>query len=136
MNFIEIAANLLSSKTGLDQQSAAKTIQQLIGDGQGGIDLNRVINNFQQLGVSDLVSSWLSTGENLPVEANTVENALGSDTINQAAQSAGLEKNMLTETLSDILPQLIDKASPQGSLLDNLGGAAGLLNLAQNFFRK
>jgi hypothetical protein len=38
--------------------------------------------------------------------------------------------------LSDALPQMVDKASSDGSLLDSIGGVSGALGMASKLFGK
>jgi uncharacterized protein YidB (DUF937 family) len=73
---------------------------------------------FQQGGLGEVFSSWVSSGQNLPVSADALENVLHSGALQQAAQSAGIEPNQLTGMMSTLLPHLVDKLTPNGQIPD------------------
>lgn len=97
-----------------------------------------LIDKFQQGGLSDVVSSWVGTGQNLPVSGEQLQSVLGQDGVNQIAQSSGQSAGSVLGTLSTLLPQLVDHATPDGqadagtslnaeSLLGSLSGLLGKL---------
>jgi uncharacterized protein YidB (DUF937 family) len=113
------------------QGDLISTIMNLIG-GQGG--LNGLINQFNSKGLGDVISSWISTGENKPVSPNQIENVLDNNTINSITSKLGIEKNDLMGQLSNLLPQVVDKLTPDGKVpegnildkgMDLLGGLFG-----------
>jgi uncharacterized protein YidB (DUF937 family) len=71
---------------------------------------------FQQGGLGNILSSWISTGQNLPVSANQLQGVLHDGALQQAAQSAGMDPGQLTGLMSTLLPHLVDKLSPNGQL--------------------
>ena len=76
---------------------------------------------FQQGGMGAVFSSWVSSGQNLPVSADQLQNVLHSGALQEAAQKAGLNPDQLTGMMSTLLPHLVDKLSPNGQLPE--GGA-------------
>ena len=73
----------------------------------------------QHGGVGNLISSWVSNqAGNLPVSGSQLQQALGSDTVNQLAQKFGVDANQASEMLAKILPNLVDHATPNGSAQD------------------
>ena len=54
--------------------------------------------------------------------------------ISQAAAELGTDEGSLLNGLSQALPQMIDKSSSGGSLLDAVGGLDGALNMAKKLF--
>jgi uncharacterized protein YidB (DUF937 family) len=102
------------------------TVRQLLqsllsrmGSGQGGsFDVNKLMSQLQQGGLQQQVQSWVDTGSNQPVTGQQVQQALGSDAIDQAAADAGTTPDDAAKKLANVLPQLVDKASPQGQLPD------------------
>jgi uncharacterized protein YidB (DUF937 family) len=104
-----------------------------LGAGLGG--LAGLVQKFQQAGLGEAVGSWIGTGHNLPVSAEQISSVLGSDTVARLAEQAGLGHGDVAHQLSQMLPQLVDKLTPNGQLPqgDDLGaalGAGGLDNLA------
>jgi len=87
----------------------------LVNDPQSG-GLGGLIQKFNEKGLGDLMSSWISTGKNLPVSADQIKNALGSDKIKDLAAKYNLGEHDASKSLADLLPQLIDKLTPNGSV--------------------
>lgn len=101
----------------------------LLGSGNGaGGGLAGLVQQFQQGGLGDVVASWVSTGQNLPVSAEQLTQVLGSDTIGQLAQQLGLSNGDVAGQLSQLLPQLVDRLTPNGQLPAG-GGLGDLGNL-------
>lgn len=75
-----------------------------------------LIAQLQQSGLGDQVASWLSSGPNAPVSAEQITAALGDGQIGQLASSIGLSPETLPNLLSQYLPTIIDKLSPNGVL--------------------
>jgi uncharacterized protein YidB (DUF937 family) len=84
--------------------------------GAGG--LGGLLAAFQQHGLGDLVSSWVSTGPNPPVSADQVTQALGHDTLNQFATKAGIPASEAGSLLARILPAAVDHLTPNGQVPD------------------
>lgn len=74
---------------------------------------------FQQGGLGNIVSSWLSNGQNLPISANQLQNVIHSDTLNQVAQQHGFDPAQLTGMMATLLPDLVDKLTPNGEVPDS-----------------
>ncbi len=134
MNLMDIAAKLLGDRLGVDAGAASKGLEGLMGDGAGGVQLASLVDMFRGGGFADVVSSWLGDGANLSIDADAVRNAFGGEKLAQAAGAAGVDADALAGGLSDVIPQLIDKASSGGELLSSLGGVEGVAALAKRFF--
>ena len=102
-------------------------LQTILGLLQGG-GLQQLVASFQQKGLGDIIGSWVSTGSNLPISADQVKQALGPEKLDQLAQQTGLDTGTLASQLSNLLPGLVDKLTPDGNvpqgdaLQENLGG--------------
>ena len=59
---------------------------------------------FQQGGLGNIISSWLSNGQNMPVSSSQLQGVLHSDALQQAAQQHGLDAGQLTGMMSALLP--------------------------------
>ena len=66
--------------------------------------------------MGDVVNSWISTGQNMPISADQVTNALGADQVNSMAAQAGVSPAAAGGSLAAILPMLIDKLTPNGQV--------------------
>ena len=78
--------------------------------------LQGLIQAFKEKGLGDAVSSWISTGENQPVSGKQIQNALGSNFIQQIAKQLGNSKSEVSGGLANLLPEIIDKLTPSGTL--------------------
>lgn len=78
--------------------------------------LQGIVAQFQQQGLGPTIQSWVGTGENLPISPDQVHQALGSDTIQQLSAKLGIPPDQLAAKLSEILPQAIDKMTPDGKV--------------------
>lgn len=84
---------------------------------------------FQAKGLGDVVASWIGTGQNLPVSAEQIQSVLGSGLVQQLAARVGLPPEAATALLAQILPQAVDRLTPEGTVPAGglLGQATGLL---------
>jgi uncharacterized protein YidB (DUF937 family) len=79
-------------------------------------DLQGVVTQLQQGGLDTQVQSWLGNGENLPVTPDQLRSALGGDRVRQLAQHFGVAPDATMKLLAELLPSVVDKASPNGVL--------------------
>jgi uncharacterized protein YidB (DUF937 family) len=87
------------------------------GAGAGGMGgLGGLVGKLQQGGMGDIVNSWISTGQNMPVSADQLQQALGSDTLGPLARQLGLGEGDLAGGLAGLLPQVVDSMTPDGQL--------------------
>ena len=80
----------------------------------GGIQ--GVVNEFERNGLGATVRSWVGTGPNQPISADQVQQALGPDLLQQLSAKSGLSVAELTQKLSQILPQAVDRLTPDGKI--------------------
>ncbi len=98
------------------------------GGGAGGIGgLGALLQQLQQAGLGDAVQSWVGTGQNQPVSADQLGAALGGDRVEAMAQQAGLSTGDLMGQLAHLLPQVVDKLTPNGQMPAGGGDLGGLL---------
>ena len=83
----------------------------------GGVE--GILDKFRQGGYADQAASWQSTGQNIPVSGSALQEVLGSGTIGQIAQQLGMSHGDAAGGLAQVLPQLIDKFTPNGEVPDN-----------------
>jgi uncharacterized protein YidB (DUF937 family) len=67
-------------------------LEMLTSQQTGG--LQGLVQSFTQKGLGHIVSSWVSTGPNLPVSGDQIQGALGSDALSSLAQRAGVAPNL------------------------------------------
>lgn len=133
--FADLAGQVLGavgSGHGSPQAAVLKTVLGMLGGGQGG-GLQGLLGGFQQHGLGDVLSSWISTGQNLPVSGGQLTKVFGADQIGQMASQLGMSTDVFSGHLAEVLPHVVDKLSPQGELpaadilQQGLGGLLGKL---------
>jgi uncharacterized protein YidB (DUF937 family) len=75
-----------------------------------------IIDQFEKQGLGATVQSWVGNGPNQPVTADQVHRALGAESLKELAAKTGLSTQDLAAQLSAILPQVIDKLTPNGKV--------------------
>jgi uncharacterized protein YidB (DUF937 family) len=103
---------------GSKEGSATKGSQAAPDEGLGGLlgGLGGLVDKLQKGGLGNLINSWVGPGQNQPVSPNQLGPALGPDIIKTLAQRSGLSEEELTRQLSQVLPGLVDKLTPNGRL--------------------
>jgi uncharacterized protein YidB (DUF937 family) len=97
------------------------------GGGMGG--LGDLLSKFQQGGLGDIASSWVGKGENMPISGDQLQSVLGSDMIASIAAQLGMSHGDTASQLSQLLPEVVDRVTPQGQVPDNgLGDISDLLS--------
>lgn len=92
--------------------------------------LGALMQQFQQNGLGHLIESWVGTGANQAISADQIHQVLGPDTIQHFAQKTGLGGPEISTLLAQLLPQLVDKVTPNGGVpqaSDLQGMLSGLL---------
>jgi uncharacterized protein YidB (DUF937 family) len=110
---------LLQGLGGAQGGAGGEGLQQALFDmlGQGGTEgLAGLAKNFQSQGVGDIFSSWVSTGENKPIQPQQLQQALGAQTLQQLTGGSGMSLQAALPLLAQLLPVVIDKLTPQGQL--------------------
>lgn len=102
------------------------------GGAAGGLGgLAGLVEQFSRAGLGDVVNSWVGTGQNLPVSPDQIGQVLGGDTVRGMAGQLGLDPGDLLGQLSQALPQVVDKLTPQGQIpqgdIGGMGDLGGLL---------
>ena len=135
MDLLKMGAQLLKGKLGGGGGDGADVVQSalgsLMGGGEsgGGLDLGSLVGKLQEGGMADMAQSWLGDGENQAISADQVKNLFGGDKISEVASQLGSDENSVLSSLQEMLPQLVDKSSSGGSLLDSVGGVGGAMDM-------
>jgi uncharacterized protein YidB (DUF937 family) len=86
--------------------------------GDGGLlgGLGGLLDKLQKGGLGDVANSWVGSGQNKPVSPGQLGPALGNDLIKTLSQRSGIPEDELIKQLSQILPGVVDKLTPQGRI--------------------
>jgi uncharacterized protein YidB (DUF937 family) len=158
--FDSIAGNLLGNVLGGQSNGALGSIINQILSGQHG-DLGTLLGGIinqaggigglqqraQDTGLTDLFASWVGTGQNQAINTDQLQQLLGSDAIQGVASKFGVNIAEITPMIASMLPQIIDKLTPQGqidpalhqpdvlsSALSQLMQGSGLMSIVGSLF--
>lgn len=92
-----------------------ETVLQLVNNPQTG-GLGGLVQSFQQGGLAEIVNSWVSTGQNLPISAEQIESVLGNSTLQDLAAKLGMSNEQISGGLAAMLPQVVDQLTPNGEV--------------------
>ncbi|MBA5875103.1 MAG: DUF937 domain-containing protein [Nitrospira sp. CR1.2] len=103
---------------GNDQNPLMQAVVGLLGQQSAVGGLGGLIQAFQKNGLGEIVNSWVSTGKNLPISPEQIQQGLGNDLLKQLASQVGLSPEATGGQLANLLPGLVDKLTPEGKLPD------------------
>jgi len=103
----------------------------LMQNGAPGGGLGGLLQSLQQGGLGDVVSSWVGSGQNLPITAEQLQSVLGSEQLQGLAQQLGLSGADIGGQLAQLLPQAVDHLTPNGEL----PGGGDLSSLVSGFLK-
>ena len=105
-------------KAGSAGQSTSAGTQPTSDQGAGGLlgGLGGLLNKLQQGGLGNATNSWVGSGQNQPVSPTQVGSALGPNIVKTISQMSGIPEDELTKQLSQVLPGVVDKLTPNGRL--------------------
>lgn len=140
MDIMKLATKLIADQVGakVKQELVEAAMGQLLGKSNsgGGVDLGSLVSSMQKGGLADIAESWLGDGKNADISEQQVEGIFGADKIQDMANALGADQGKILAGLKDALPQMVDKSSQGGNLLDAVGGVSGLAKLAGMFLKK
>lgn len=137
MDLMKLGTQLILSKLGgnASESGIASALSSLLGGGKsdGGLDLGSLVSGMLEKGggLEGMVSSWLGDGDNDAVSGSQIKDILGGDKISEFAKQVGVDEDTAADSLAEAVPQMVDKGSSGGSLLDAVGGISGAINLAK-----
>jgi len=108
---LKAVTNLAGSATGEQHANTLSAIMEYINSPQVG-GISGLQQKFQEKGLGGLVSSWIGSGQNLPISADELQSVLHSDALNQAAAKFGVDPGHLTSMMTQLLPHVVDKMTP------------------------
>ncbi len=115
--FDELAGGLLKqvfSSPGTQKALLEMVMGLLKGSESGGLE--GMTQKFNANGLGDIMSSWVSKGENLPISPEQILQVFGSGQVQQIGERLGVSSGEASGGIADILPQIVDKLTPDGSL--------------------
>jgi uncharacterized protein YidB (DUF937 family) len=112
----DLVKQAASAAGGSPEHSAMATAVLGMLNSQGSGGLQGLVQSFHDKGLGDIASSWVGTGQNLPVTPDQVHSALGGDAVQRLARQAGVPPGTATALLAAVLPVLVDRLTPGGQM--------------------
>ena len=95
--------------------------------GSAGGGLAGLIEQFQRSGQGDVIDSWVGTGQNQAISPDQLGSVLGGDLLGQLTRQTGMGEGDLLGQLSQVLPQVVDRATPEGHVPEGGLGDIGTI---------
>jgi uncharacterized protein YidB (DUF937 family) len=99
--------------------------------GAGGGGLGELLERLQRSGYREQADSWVGTGQNLPLPAEALEQILGRRGLEQIARHTGLSEREASSGLSELLPEVVDRVTPEGRVPELDALAASVRDLSR-----
>lgn len=112
-----MAGGLMGGGQSQQHAGAMGTLLEYINSPQVG-GISGLQQMFQQKGLGGVVSSWVGTGQNLPISPDQVQSVLHSDVLQNIAAKTGMDSGQVSTMLSQMLPHVVDKLTPNGQVPD------------------
>jgi uncharacterized protein YidB (DUF937 family)/outer membrane protein OmpA-like peptidoglycan-associated protein len=115
MSLFDSVISMAAEKFGLGDKSGtllSALLSMMTNQDSGGFA--GFLNLFSKAGLGDVASSWVSSGANSPLSNEQLESAMGSNVIGSIAEKVGLPAGTATSALAWMVPQVIDKLTPDG----------------------
>jgi uncharacterized protein YidB (DUF937 family) len=107
-----------------EHHGVADALSQVMQEHPGGMDGS--LSQLKQNGLADQVQSWITPGENKAVSPEQVQQGLGTSTIENIAQRAGISPTVASGIIAVVLPLVVSHFSGASGQTAEAGGLAGL----------
>jgi uncharacterized protein YidB (DUF937 family) len=81
--------------------------------------LEGVLNKFRQGGLAQQADSWVSTGQNMNISGDQLQQVFGSSTISDLASRLGVSEDQAGSAMAQVLPEVINGLTPEGHVPEN-----------------
>ncbi len=142
MDLMKLGTELIKNKLNIDADGDGNpdgimgALSNLLGDTDGNLDLGGIIAKMKESDLGSMVSSWLGDGENDAISTDQIRDLFGGEKVSEFASKLNVDAKQAAEGLAEAVPQMIDKGSSGGELLDSVGGLGGIVDMAKNLFNK
>jgi uncharacterized protein YidB (DUF937 family) len=96
---------------------------QFVANYPGG--LPALLAKLSGAGFGQQASSWVGTGQNVPISPDVLAQVFGQGQIQQMGQQFGVEPNVAAGGLAALLPELVNQLTPQGRIEPGMEQASG-----------
>ncbi|HUK62260.1 MAG TPA: YidB family protein [Dongiaceae bacterium] len=78
--------------------------------------LEQLLQQFTAAGLGREASSWVSTGDNLPISGEQLARVLGASNVRGLSEQFNVSPDSASTGLASLLPALIDHLTPKGQI--------------------
>ena len=78
--------------------------------------LGGLLSQFQQAGYGRQADSWVSPGNNLPINGDILSQVLGAGQLDGVAEQLGIPRREAADQLASALPDVVDRMTPGGAV--------------------
>lgn len=78
--------------------------------------LQGILGKFQQAGYGEQAQSWISPGQNMPIDAGVLSQILGQGQLGQIAEQLGMSNDEAAGQIAQTLPDVVDEMTPEGRI--------------------
>jgi uncharacterized protein YidB (DUF937 family) len=129
MTFIDDMKNKAMGSVA-DENPAASAALEMLKNHPGG--LSGLVQQFHDNGLGDVVSSWVGTGQNLPISAEQIQSVFSNEHVKAFAEKAGISPEVASAKIAEMLPVIVDKLTPNGQVPEQSGLLQTGLNLLKS----
>lgn len=146
MGLFDMVSSFLGNKdAGGQEENVIKAVTDFVNNQPGG--LPGLVQQFHQQGAGEVIQSWIGNGANQAASADLLQKVVGSSAVGDLASKLGVSPEQASSVLTQVLPHVIDHATPGGqvpqsgqvdaaSVLGSIQNAGGLASLAEGFLGK
>jgi uncharacterized protein YidB (DUF937 family) len=98
------------------------------GSGLGGL-----LEQLQRSGFGEQADSWVGRGANKPISPDAMSQIFGQDGLEQISRQAGISQDEASRGLSQLLPEVVDRVTPDGEVPDADALASSVDDFARRF---
>jgi uncharacterized protein YidB (DUF937 family) len=97
-----------------DENPTISAAMEMLKNHPGG--LSGLVQQFHDKGLGDVVSSWIGTGQNLPISAEQIQGVLNNEHVKAFAAKSGISPEVASAKIAELLPAIVDKLTPNGQV--------------------
>nr|WP_144630450.1 YidB family protein [Bordetella genomosp. 13] len=116
MGLLDSLMTSLASGSGGEGGGLLPAVLKQLGKYPGGIA--GLLEAFERGGLGEVVQSWIGNGPNQPITAQQLDSVFEPGVVDAIAADTGRARPDVLESLAGMLPGLVDKATPNGTMDD------------------
>jgi uncharacterized protein YidB (DUF937 family) len=82
----------------------------------GGKGMQGIVSRMTDAGMGQQVQSWIGTGDNQSVSGEQIKQVVDPDALQRMSEKTGMQPDQVCDHVAQVLPQLMDQATPQGTM--------------------